>query len=183
MLTVLLTCGVIVAARILDVSLGTLRTIMTIQGRRGISFCLAFVELLVWVLVVSSIIGHVREQPLYAVAYALGFALGNYLGMTVERRLALGRQVVRIISRQGPELAQLLRGEGRRVTQFDGYGRDGPVQELFIEVSRREVSDVIRRARDLDERCYYMVDDVRMASSATVQVSVQTGWRARFFKR
>jgi uncharacterized protein YebE (UPF0316 family) len=183
MFTVLLTCGGIVAARILDVSLGTLRTIMVIQGRRGISFCLAFVELLVWVLVVSSVIGQVREQPLYAVAYALGFALGNYLGMTIERRLALGRQVVRIISRQGPELAQILRSEGRRVTQFDGYGRDGPVQELFIEVSRRDVGNVIRRARALDDRCYYMVDDVRMASSATLQASAPTGWRARFFKR
>jgi len=182
MVTVLLTCGLIVLARIADVSIGTILTINVVQGRRSLALVLGFFEVLIWVFVVSRVISEIR-QPAYALAYALGFALGNWVGMTIEARLAMGRQVVRIFSRQGPELAVALREAGLRVTQFDGYGRDGPVQQLFIEVERRSASNVITQARGLDPACYYMVDDVRFASSQMVQASQPTGWRAVFKKK
>ena len=183
MLSVVLMCVVIVAARVADVSLGTIRTIVVIQGRRGLAFALGFFELLIWVAVVSRVILQLRDRPEYAVAYALGFALGNYVGMTIERTLALGRQVVRIITRRGPELAAALREAGLRVTQFDGYGRDGPVQELLAEVERKAAARVVAQARTLDPRCYYMVDDIRLASSAMVRASQATGWRAILKKK
>jgi len=175
-------CLLIVLARITDVSLGTIRTINVVQGRRRIALVLGFLEILIWVFVVSKVINQI-EQPAYALAYALGFALGNYVGMTIERRLALGRQVVRIITRQGPELAKAMRYTNLRVTQFDGYGRDGPVQEIFIEIERRSVRDIIAQARALDPHCFYTVDDIRSTSSATVQATQPTGWRAILKKR
>ena len=174
---VLLTCLLIIAARIGDVSLGTIRTIVTIQGRRALAISISVFELMIWVFVVSRVIRDIDKEPIYGVAYALGFAAGTFIGMTIEQRLALGRQVVRIITRQGPELAQALRTGGWRVTQFDGYGRDGPVQELFIEVERKEARRVTAQARELDARCYYMVDDVRLASSADVPNRRSAGWR------
>ncbi len=178
----LVTCLLIIVARIADVSLGTIRTINVVQGRRHLALVLGFFEVLIWVFVVSRVISQI-QQPIYAVAYALGFALGNYVGMTIEQRLALGRQVVRVFTRIGPEMAAAQREAGFRVTQFDGYGRDGPVQELFIEVGRRDVAKVIARARALDPRCYYMVDDVRVVSSASAQSRESTGWRALLKKK
>ncbi len=180
---VVLWCLVIVGARIADVSLGTIRTIITIQGRRGLALLLGFVELLIWVFVVSGVIEGIQHQPAYAVAYAAGFAMGTFVGMTIEQRLALGRQVVRIITRQGPELAQALRTAGLRVTQFDGYGRDGPVQELFIETERRQAGKVVAQARALDPKCYYLVDDIRLASTEAIEMQSSTGWRAIFKKK
>ena len=177
MLPVLLTCLLIIAARITDVSLGTIRTINVVQGRRTLALVLGFFEVLIWLLIVSRVINEI-SQPAYAIAYALGFALGNFVGMTIESRLALGRQVVRIFSRQGAEMAVALREGGLRVTQFDGYGRDGPVQELFIEIGRRHAANVIAQARVLDPTCFYMVDDIRLVSSAHAQVGERTGWRA-----
>jgi uncharacterized protein YebE (UPF0316 family) len=177
MLSVILTCLLIVAARITDVSLGTIRTINVVQGRRTLAVVLGFFEVLIWVLVVSHVISKIHE-PVYAIAYAIGFALGNYVGMTIEARLALGRQVVRIFTRMGPELAAEQRERGFRVTQFDGYGRDGPVQEIFIEIGRREAAKVVAHARELDPKCYYMVDDVRFVSSPHAQQQASTGWRA-----
>ncbi len=177
MLDVLVYCLLIIAARIADVSIGTIRTIVVVQGRRGLAFVLAFFEVAIWVTVVSGVIGQIREQPAYVVAYALGFALGNYLGMTIEQHIALGRQVVRIMTRRGAELAQALRAQGLRVTQFDGLGRDGPVQELFIELGRREVGRVVAEARALDPLCYYIIDDIRAASSARPAASADGSWR------
>jgi uncharacterized protein YebE (UPF0316 family) len=180
---VLLTCALIVLARVADVSLGTIRTIMTIQGRRGLAISLSVFELLIWVFVVSSVIQHIGEHPAYGLAYALGFALGTFVGMTIEQRLALGRQVVRIFTRQGPEMAAALRETGYIVTQFDGYGRDGPVQELFIAVERREARQVLDQARALDASCYYMVDDIRQASSVTARRHAHNGLRSAAKKK
>lgn len=176
MTTVLLGCLGIILARVADVSLGTVRTIMTVQGRRGIALTLSVFEVSIWVFVVSRVIRDISHEPIYGIAYALGFALGTYVGMTIEQRLALGRQVVRIFTRLGPELAVAMREAGFRVTQFDGYGRDGPVQELLIEVERRAAKHVVARARALDPVCYYMVDDIRLASSASLPARGCGGW-------
>ncbi len=162
---VLVGCLLIIIARICDVSIATIRTIMMIQGRRAIAIGLSVVEVLIWVFVVSQVITEIKAQPIYGVAYAFGFALGTWMGMMVESRLALGHQAVQIITRSGPEMAQALRDAGFIVTQFDGYGRDGPVQSLFIEVARRHVPVVVRRARAIDSRCFYTVDDVRLTSA------------------
>lgn len=183
MTEVVLTCLLIVVARMADVSLGTIRTIMTIQGRRAVALSISVVELLIWVFVVSRVIRDIADQPAYGFAYAIGFALGTYIGMTIEARLALGRQVVRIFTRQGGEMAQALRDAGLRVTQFDGHGRDGPVQELFIELERRHARSVIAQARELDPHCYYMVDDIRFASSRHTRVNDDGGVRSALKKK
>jgi uncharacterized protein YebE (UPF0316 family) len=162
---VLATCFLIIAARVGDVSLGTLRTVCVINGRRLAAWSLGFVEVLIWILVVSTIIATVRDNILYAFAYALGFATGTFVGITIEQRLAFGEQVIRVFSRAGHELARILRAEGYGITEFEGRGRDGPVQMLFIETRRRDVPLVVRRARSVDPECFYIVDDVRVASS------------------
>lgn len=94
----------IVVARITDVSLGTLRTMNVMQGRRGVAWILGFCEILIWVFAVSKVIGNL-QQPAYAIAYALGFATGNYVGMTFEKWIALGEQVVRVFTRAGAQIA------------------------------------------------------------------------------
>lgn len=164
MLEVIVWSLIIIVARIGDVSISTVRTILMIQGRRGVAIVLAVPEILIWVFIVSRVVTDIREKPVYGIAYAIGFASGTYIGLAIESRLALGRQAIRIITRRGPELAAALREAGLRVTQFDGHGRDGPVQELFIEVRRKQTKTILSQARTLDPQCYYAVQDVRMAS-------------------
>lgn len=155
-------------------SIGTIRTIYVLNGRRGTAWVLGFVEVLIWVLAVSKVIANLN-QPLYAVAFALGFATGNYTGMTVERWIALGEQIVRVFTRRGPDMAAALRAAGFRVTQFDGHGRDGPVYLLLTQTRRRDVERVVDRARALDPSCFYVIDDVRAASRAPA--GAEGGWR------
>lgn len=153
------------SARIVDVSLDTLRLFAVVHGKRGRAWCLAFVQVLVWLAAVSSVITYIWDKPWYAVAYALGFATGNYVGICVEGWMAHGEQVVRVFSRRGAEIAAVLRGEGFGVTEFDGRGKDGHVTMLFIETRRKTAMDVARRARELDPGCYLIIDDIRATSS------------------
>ncbi len=157
-------CLLIFCARVGDVSLGTLRVVMVTQGRRGRAALLGFFEVLIWVFAVSAVLQHLRQVE-FAVSYAAGFATGNYVGLTVERWAALGRQVVRIFSRCGHEIADKLRADGFRVTLFEAQGRDGSVAMLYTETERRRAPKVTDVARQIDPRCYYVVDDIREASS------------------
>lgn len=167
-LGVLLTSLGIVVARIFDVSLSTVRTIYLVQGRRGRAALLGFFEVLIWIAVVSGVIQNL-EHPIYMVSYAFGFALGTYVGIGVEARFSSARQVVRVFSRLGDDVTARLRDMGFVVTQFEGTGREGPVSLIFLEVSRRHVSQVMDAAVQVDPTCFCIVDDVRQTSGAVVR--------------
>ncbi len=178
-LTVVLTCILIILARIGDVTLGTLRTVAVIYGRRYTAWFLDFFEVLIWIFVVARVITEAQNEPLYAVCYALGFATGNFIGITIEQRIAYGHQVVRIFTRMGHQMADSLRDEGWRVTQFDGRGRGGPVALLFINTPRKRTPELADRAREIDASCFYTVDDIRSASAATTfSTGSHGGWRS-----
>lgn len=181
-MTVMLTCLLIIVGRIADVSIGTLRTVFVIQGYRSLSLVLGFFEILIWVFIVSQVVQNL-QQPAYAVSYAVGFALGNYVGMTLETWLAFGEQVVRVFTRDGHKIAAQLRSEGFRVTVFPGEGRDGPVQMLLIEIPRRKTRDIILFSREIDPKCFYIIDDVRQAVTAMMLLPQPTGWRAILKKK
>jgi len=175
---VVVTCLLIIVARIGDVSLGTLRTVAIIHGRRGLSWILGFFEILIWIFAVSKVLEGLTTNPLYAISYAFGFATGNYVGLMLESWVALGQQVVRVFTGAGERIADQLRQDGYQVTEFDGFGADGPVSLLFVATSRKQAARVGNRARELDPTCFYVVDDIRMASAAMIPGHNPTGWRA-----
>lgn len=164
---VIINCLLIVVARIADVSLGTLRTVAVIYGKRYAAWVLGFFEVLIWILVVSHVIQLASQKPVYAIFYAIGFATGNFIGITIEKSIAFGEQAVRIFTRLGPTMSDALRDEDFGVTEFDGRGRDGPVAMLFIQAKRKKMPIIVRRARQIDPSCYYIIDDVRVARTAT----------------
>ncbi|MCB9932628.1 MAG: DUF2179 domain-containing protein [Planctomycetes bacterium] len=150
-------------ARVLDVSLGVLRQSSVRNGYRKSAWGIGFAEALIWVVVVSSVVRNLNS-PVLAVFYALGFATGTYVGVTLEGLLARGEQVVRIFSHEGDRMAAMFRELGYRVTQFEGKGRDGPVQLLFIQLSRKKARSLAPLARECDPACFIVVDDVRSSS-------------------
>lgn len=180
--SVILTCLLIIFARIADVSLGTIRTVNVIQGRRGIAWALGLFEMLIWVFAVSKVIANLNE-PLYAVSYALGFATGNLVGMALESWIGLGNQVVQVFTREGQKIATQLRTEGFRVTSFAGEGRDGPIDMLFIEIPRRKTRDITVFVRNVDSHAFYTIGDVRDKPLPYVSLQPPTGWRAIMKKK
>jgi uncharacterized protein YebE (UPF0316 family) len=180
-LTALATGLLIYAARICDVSLGTLRTVMVVHGRRRFAFVLGFFEVLIWVIAAAKVLRNL-DQPFFAVMYALGAASGSFVGMTIERRVALGQQIVRVFTQRGPAVAAHLRGAGFGVIEIDGRGDAGPLALLFVEVLRRNAMRAIALAREADPGCQYVLDDVRLTSAVQSHLHEPTGWRA-IFKR
>lgn len=160
----------IALARVVDVSLGVLRQSSVRAGRRKSAWMIGFAESLIWVVVVSSVVRNL-DNPVLALFYAIGFATGTFVGVTIEGLLARGEQVVRIFTHVGDKMASLFREQGWRVTQFEGKGRDGPVQLLFIHVSRSKSPAIAPLARICDPSCFIVVDDVRSSSAGFHDVS------------
>jgi len=158
----------IFVARVFDVSLGTFRHAMIIRGKRLIAFFIAFVESLIWVFAVSKVLSDLTS-PLTAVAFAFGFASGTYVGMTIENMFKIGEQVVKVFSVKGQKIALKLREKGFRVTEFTGQGRDGEVILLFVQVKRKDAKKVLEYARNLDDSCFLVVEDIRWRESSLIR--------------
>ncbi len=155
-------------ARIVDVSLGTLRTVALIQGQRTACFVLGFFEVLVWILVVQKVVSSLGT-PIYAVAYAFGFAAGNVVGLTVEKWVARGLRAIQIFTREGANVVEALRNAGFEATMFEGSGRQGPISFVFVQTSRRRAPLVTALVEEIDPNCFYLQDDVELASSVLLR--------------
>lgn len=178
---VLLTGLAVFIARIFDVSIGTVRTIVTVQGKTVTAFTLAVFEVTVWITVVSTVIHKVQAMPILVIFYSLGYATGNVLGIIVERRLAFGMIILKVFSStRGPEITDVLRKLRQPVTVFHGEGMKGPVQELYIACRRRDLKWMIPKVRELDENAFYVVEQARDVSRVLKPVATPLGgWRQR----
>lgn len=174
---VLITSALIFTARVVDVSLGTLRTMTIVRGRRRTAFVLGFLEVIIWVFAVARVIDNL-QNPIVAVSYAAGFATGSVVGMTLERYLSMGQRVVRIFSARGSEIAAEAHQAGLKFTQFRGEGPSGPTTLLYIEARGRQTDEVLRIIRRIDPACFYMVEEVRASSTPLGTNVPRTGWLA-----
>lgn len=182
---ILLVGLLIFLARIVDVSVGTLRTIVTVQGRVRLAFILGFLEVTIWVTVISAMVKNIETAPVLAVFYGLGFATGNVVGILAERRLALGHVALRIFSRKaGESLVEQLRNQGQPVTVFRGEGRSGPVNQLMMVCSRKRVRGILDQVREKDSDAFYLAEFARDVGHLPASLcSPPTGWRAILKKK
>ncbi len=128
---------VIFLARVLDVSLGTVRVQFIVRRRKVLAALTGFVEVLIFILIVSRVIQDIHHWP-YVLAYAGGFATGTLLGMHLSERLS--RQVVQatvISNGRGSEVEMAIREAGFALTRYAGAGRDGPVDVLDVVCTSR----------------------------------------------
>lgn len=154
----------IFTARILDVSLGTLRIMFVSKGMRGKATILGFIEVLIWIVIVAQIFQNLDNWLNY-VAFAGGFATGTYIGMFIEERMKMGVQIFRIIVGEESEiLAQKLNEAQFRVTEIDGKGKYGPVKILFTVAKRKRWHDLAEVVSQYAPNAFYSVEDVKHVS-------------------
>jgi uncharacterized protein YebE (UPF0316 family) len=157
----------IFTARLVDVSMATLRMMLSVRGARWSAPLIGFFEALLWVVAVGSAIRYL-DSPLHVLGYAAGFAAGNWVGLWIENRLAFGVATVRIISTHvGVEMAEALRDRGYGVTEFSGHGRDGPVEVVYTVSPRRQVPEILREVSAWDPDAFVTLEQAQ---------GIERGW-------
>lgn len=158
--------AIIFGMRVADVTLGTMRIIQLVRGHRLWAGALGFFESLIWVLAARQVLTDL-DEPVKIGAYAAGYAVGTMLGGSVERWLAMGTAMVRVVSSvQAPPVFEALQRSGIPTTVVNGDGRDGPVRVVFSIISRRDVPRALAVIHETNPNAIVTVEDTRIADVA-----------------
>ena len=175
MWSVLLIPLAIMLARICDVTLGTLRIIFVSRGMKLLAPILGFFEVLIWLLAIGQIMQNLSSWINY-VAYASGFALGNYIGMLVEERLAVGMLSVRIITQvEAHQLIAALRKENIGTTSIEARGMKGKVSLIFIIIKRQHLPQVQKLIKQYNPQAFVSINDIRSVQEGFFPKSTSKG--------
>jgi uncharacterized protein YebE (UPF0316 family) len=155
--------------RLTDVTLGTLRILMTVRGRKLLAGAIGFVEVAIFAVAISQVVRNM-DNLWNVLGYAAGFATGTIVGMTIEERLVLSFTVVRIISEVGTNLAQAIRKAGFGATEMTGQGMNRAVNVLEVIVRRTDLPAVLQIVDRVDNKAFVTVEEARR---------VYRGWRLR----
>jgi len=148
-------------ARICDVSIGTMRIIFVSKGKKYIAPILGFFEVFIWIIAISKIMQNLDNYINY-VAYAAGFATGNFVGMIIEEKLAIGIQMIRVfISENGMELVKTLNSNGFGATTVEAHGAKERVHLVYTIVHRNEMENVLEVINAFNPRAFYTIEDVK----------------------
>jgi len=151
-------------ARICDVSLDTLRIIFISKGYKFIAPVIGFFEVLIWIVVITRIMQNIDNWLCY-VAYAGGFATGNYVGMLLDEKMAMGFEMVRVITKKdAQDLTHALRNEGYGVTSVNAMGMQGEVGILYIVINRKKLPEVINTIKNYNPNAFFTVENIHFVN-------------------
>ena len=161
------------------VTLSTVRTIFVARGWKSLAPILGFFEVSIWLFAISQVMQNLTSPGCF-IAFAAGFSLGNFLGVLLEQKLALGNVVVHITTREDASgLMERLKRAGYGVTALEAQGATGPVQVVFTVIKRKELPNVVSIIRGFDPKAFYSVNDLKSAVEGIFPAGKRR-WRGLF---
>jgi uncharacterized protein YebE (UPF0316 family) len=147
--------------RICDMTLDTLRIIFMTKGLKRLAPIIGFFEILIWIIAITRIMQNLNSWVCY-VAYAGGFATGNYVGMLVDERLAIGHELIRAITRiDATAMTDALRAAGYGVTTVNALGMQGDVGIIYIVVNRKNQKHAIEIIRKYNPNAFVTIQNIQ----------------------
>lgn len=156
-------CLLVCVAKIVEITIQSLKTCMMVKGQRLKAAGLGFLECTIWGLVISTIIGTLGDNLLLLLFYCVGYATGLFLGSTIESKIALGTSNLELIANDDSteKIVTYLKEKGRGYTVFNGQGSTDKMNMIFIVLPRREVANVLKEIRSLcDNKVFVVASDV-----------------------
>lgn len=162
----------IFCARIIDVSVGTLRIILVSKGLKKAAPIIGFFESFIWILAVAQIMQNLTNMLNYVV-FAGGFAVGTWVGMQLEEKLSIGKVALRIITRREANelLEKLVDMKDILLTSIDAEGKYGHVKIIFMVVRRKQVPDLVKIINQYNPKAFYTIEDVRFVNTDAMSMN------------
>ena len=167
--------GVIFLAEVTVVTLGTVRIIFVARGHKILAPTLGFFEVSIWLFAITQTMRNLNDGRPWEwsladwycfLAFALGFTLGNFFGILIEKKLALGSLKLHIITHArrrgagaGPPCRQL-RGDDHRV-----QGAGGPVDIILTVIRRKQLPQILAIIENYDPYAFYAANELQTTSA------------------
>jgi len=155
---------IIFFAKIIEVSISTIRIVYVNKGERAKGAILGFVEIMIWLVVVSSVLHNITEDPIKVFIYAISFSLGNFIGVTIESKIAVGLSSIQVVvnHKDGEILADILREQGYGVTIIEGKGKNDSIKNLlFIQLKRKKIPEATRLIKEHNPEAFITVNEIK----------------------
>ena len=159
----ILVCLLVCVAKIVEITIQSLKTCMMVKGQRLKAACLGFVECTIWGLVISTLIGTLGDNLLLLVFYCAGYATGLFLGSTLESKIALGTSNLELIAsdESTAKITAYLKENGMGYTVFEGHGSKEKMNMIFVVLPRKETPKTLREIRNAcDNKVFVAVSEV-----------------------
>ena len=159
----ILVCLLVCAAKIVEITIQSLKTCMMVKGQRLKAAGLGFIECTIWGLVISTLIGTLGDNLLLLVFYCAGYATGLFLGSTLESKIALGTSNLELIAsdESTAKITAYLKDNGRGYTVFSGQGSKEKMNMIFVVLPRKETPKVLKEIRkSCDNKVFVAVSEV-----------------------
>ena len=156
-------CFIVCAAKIVEITIQSLKTCMMVKGQRLKAAGLGFVECTIWGLVISTIIGTLGDNIFLLLFYCVGYATGLFLGSTIESKIALGTSNLELIANDDSteKITSYLKENNRGYTVFNGYGSTDKMNMIFIVLPRRETPKTLKEIRRIcDNKVFVVASEV-----------------------
>lgn len=170
-------------ARIIDVSIGTIKLVFITKGMKKISPILGFFEVLVWLLAISQIMQNLTNFINY-IAYAGGFAAGTYVGLYIEEKLAMGNYIIRIITKKKPDrLVKYLRWYGYGATIVEATGGSGKSNIILTVIKRKDIEKVASSIKKFNPMAFYSIEDIKYVTKGKFPKEISYKYKLRRMAR
>lgn len=156
-------CLIVCCAKIVEISIQSLKTCMMVKGQRLKAAGLGFVECMIWGLVISTIISTLGDNYLLLLFYCFGYAVGLFLGSTIESKIAIGTSNLELIANdESTELiTAYLNEKNMGYTVLDGHGSKDKMNMIFIVLARKETPKILREIRQIcDNKVFVVASEV-----------------------
>ena len=156
-------CFLVCAAKIVEITIQSLKTCMMVKGQRLKAAGLGFVECTIWGLVISTIIGTLGDNIFLLLFYCIGYATGLFLGSTIENKIALGTSNLELIANDAStkKITEYLKACDRGYTVFEGHGSKDKMNMIFIVLPRKETPKVLKDIRKAcDNKVFVVASEV-----------------------
>ena len=142
-------CILVCCAKIVEITIQSLKTCMMVKGQRLKAAGLGFIECTIWGLVISTLIGTLGDNLVLLIFYCIGYATGLFLGSTLENKIALGTSSLQLIANNEnvEKIKEYLGTKGLGYTEFSGHGSKDPMNMIMIVLPRKESAKVLKEIR------------------------------------
>lgn len=154
---------VVFFAKIIEVSLMTIRVVLITRGERLIGAIIGFFEVVIWIIIMGNVLSDISSDPLKLVAYAGGFAAGNYVGSWIEEKLGIGMAEVQaiVLKEHGKGLAEVIREQNFAVTVVEGQGKNFSRNILFMYVRRKRIKGLVGLIQSNQENAVITISEAK----------------------
>ena len=167
----LLLCLKIFFARLVDVSLGTVRTIYTVRGKDFIAALIGIIEITVWFLVVKEALNTDNNSIWIVISYALGFSVGTYIGGKISKRFIKSNLEVQVVlSSKDDDIVKKIRDNGYGVTSIEVKGTNGTKYMLYIQIRDNSLERLKKLIRKLDSKAFIVINETKYVENGYFNV-------------